>query len=187
MSHCSRIHGLARQARRSATDWGERNNLMQIPKRTTAELQPLVVNFNPQYKKFVERVTEQAIQDETVRDVTNREGLMNLHSLSWNQFATSAYRDMIRHSWHNTDPDYSTSELMTGPPVRMVQDIQFNFDPSSRCEYGSNHAFNRCSHCGNLMCLKHFLKRKCFHTQNSSLSSSNSTNTEDHDQSTSHD
>ena len=47
---------------------------MQIPKRTTAELQPLVVNFNPQYKKFVERVTEQAIQDETVRDVTNREG-----------------------------------------------------------------------------------------------------------------
>ena len=34
----------------------ERIKLLQIPKRTTAELQPLDVNFNRQYKKIIKRI-----------------------------------------------------------------------------------------------------------------------------------
>ena len=95
---------------------------------------------------------------------------MNLHSLISNQFDSFGYRDMIRHAWHSTDPDYSIDELSSGPPVTMVQDVQFNFNPAHRCEFNcTNHAFIKCSHCGELMCLKHFLERKCFHQHHHSV------------------
>lgn len=88
-------------------------------------------------------------------------------TLIWNQFSSPAYRDMVRHAWHNTDPDYSTSELVSGPPVRMIQEIQFGFDSSARCAVDSEqHAFIRCSHCGKLLSLEHFLKTTCFHEPN---------------------
>lgn len=167
---------------------GDRIKLLQIPKRTTAELQPLDVDFNRQYKKFVKRVTEKAIQESRVDDITNREGLMNLHSLIWNQFSSSEYEDMIRHAWHNTDPDYGVEELSSEPPGRMVQEVQFDFDPSDRCEFNcTNHAFIRCSHCGKLMCLQHFLQRSCFHNHSLTMDYDHHEDDSSHDSSNSTD
>lgn len=161
----------------------ERIKLLQIPRRTTAELQPLDINFNRQYKKFVKRVTERAIQEKCLQNITTREGLMNMHSLIWNQFSSFRYQDMIRHAWHNTDPGYSTRELSSGPPVHMVQDIQFEFDPRQKCQFNcSNHAFIKCSHCGKFMCLEHFLERNCFHHH-----TNNGTDPDDTDSDSGHD
>lgn len=72
---------------------------------------------------------------------------------------------MIRYAWHNTDRSFAEAELDKAKvPPRMVQDIQFEFNRSKLCEHNcSNYAFIRCSHCGKLVCLRHFLDRKCFH------------------------
>lgn len=100
----------------------------QNSKGTTGEIQPLDVNFNRQYKKLFKRISEEALYKGLIDGVTNRACLMNIHSLIWNQFSARAYRDMIRHAWHNTDSDYSVTEIASRPPGRMVQEIQFDFD-----------------------------------------------------------
>lgn len=93
-----------------------------------------------------------------------RYGIINMQSLIWNQFLSPEYRPMLRYAWRNTDPGYTNSELQSRAPPPLVQDIQFNFNQSSLCEHNcTNYAFIRCSHCGKLMCLDHFLNRTCFH------------------------
>jgi len=49
----------------------------------------------------------------------------------------------------------------------MVQELQFNFDASRRCEVHNctNDVFIRCTHCGNHLCLRHFLQRVCSHEE----------------------
>lgn len=143
-----------------------RIKLILLPDSTTDQLQPVDLNFNRQYKKFIKRILEGAIYDRILDNVTSRAGIMNMHSLAWNQLSSPAYRDMIRHAWHNTDPDYSIDELQSRPPGRMVQEIQYGFDHSDNCQHHTGcdrHAFIRCAHCGKLLCLHHFLERSCFH------------------------
>lgn len=96
--------------------------------------------------------------------VTSREGILNLHSLLHDQISSTQYTDMIEYAWKNTDPAFNTSEL-TNSPQKMVNDIQFNFDQAGKCQKANctEHAFVKCLHCGKLLCLKHFLKRTCFH------------------------
>lgn len=151
------------------------NNLRQygirvllIPKKTTGDLQPLDITFMRQYKRFVKIVVEAAILNDMLTNVTSREGIINLHSLIWNQFGSEAYTDMLRYAWRNTDESFDNSELSVRPPPPMVQEVQFNFHGSKKCEVSncSSHAFIRCSHCRKYLCLQHFLERKCFHAVN---------------------
>lgn len=139
--------------------------VLMIPKKTTGELQPLDVTFMRQYKRFVKLVTEEAILNGILSNVTSRDGIINLHSLIWNQFGSEAYTDMLRYAWRNTDPSFENRELSVRPPPPMVQEIQFNFDGGKKCEIPNcnQHAFIRCSHCKKHLCLNHFLGRKCFH------------------------
>lgn len=147
-----------------------------IPKLTTKFIQPLDVGFNLQHKKFLKRIYEAALDPSSgvsISSLDSRDGLINAHSLIWNQFGSESYTDMIRHSWHNTDPHYSLDELSRRPPPRGVIDIQFTFD-QTRCQHHdhetnttcSRPAFLKCSHCGKILCLKHFLDRVCFHESN---------------------
>lgn len=139
--------------------------MLQIPKGTTDKLQPLDVFFNRQYKKFVKRLTEKALQDDILQEITSRHGIINMHSLIWNQFSSERYQDMIRNAWRNTDPNFSRDELSNPTNVKVVQQIQLDVDASLTCQATncSAHAFIKCSHCGKLLCLKHFLERVCFH------------------------
>lgn len=142
--------------------------VVTLPEGSTADLQPLDVGFMRQYKLFVSRITNQAHYDELLSDVTSREGILNLQSLVWNQLSSPAYEQMLRWIWHNTDPDYprTASGQVIKPPL--VSQIQFKFNVTD-CQVGSctNHAFIRCSHCGKLLCLRHFLERRCFHKNTS--------------------
>ena len=139
--------------------------LLQIPKHTTGDIQPLDVTFMRQYKKFVKRIIEEGIQTNRMEYLSSREGILNMHSLIWGQFSSEAYTDMLRYSWRHTDPAYSAEELAAQPVPPMVQEIQFNFDASKRCEAFDcpSLAFIKCSHCGRLHCLHHFLQRVCYH------------------------
>lgn len=71
---------------------------------------------------------------------------------------------MLLNAWHDTDPNYSVEEQAHEEP-RMVNAINIGFDPTSRSEHHncSEYEFIRCSHCGRLLCLHHFLERECFH------------------------
>lgn len=140
-----------------------------IPKLTTSELQPLDITFNRQYKKFLKRITERALYENLIRNITSREGIIKVHAYIWDQFSSSQYQDMLRYAWRKADINFVNQELVSGPPPRMVQDIQFEFDLASRCEFNcSNKAFIRCAHTGKLACLKHFLGGQCSHARHES-------------------
>lgn len=139
--------------------------LQLVPPRLTPRLQPLDIGFMRQYKKFFKRIVETALHEGRMQEMTTREAVINLHSLIYNQFQAPVYQDMFRYAWHNTDRSFTEAELdKAKAPPRMVQDIQFEFDRSKLCEHNcSNYAVVRCSHCGKLMCLHHFVGRSCFH------------------------
>lgn len=134
-----------------------------FPAHTTSELQPLDVTFNRQYKKFVKRVMERAIYENMTQQITNREGTILLHSMIWYEFKASAYRDMFRYAWRKVDDGYVDNELESGPPPKLVQDIQFDFDRSNNCSYsGCTHRpLVQCSHTGKFACLTHFMRGQC--------------------------
>lgn len=142
---------------------------LQIPKLTTSRLQPLDVGFNRQYKIFSNRLHQEAFYQNLIGELTTRAGILNLQSLMWNQFGSPAYRDMIRYAWHSTDPTFNREELANHSPAG-VRDVQFGFDKSKTCEIENcRHKANiRCSHCGKLLCLRHFLERWCFHAETAS-------------------
>lgn len=71
-------------------------SFLQIPKQTTGEVQPLDVGFFRQYKILLQRITKGALMDERVSDITNRDGVVNIISLTWNQLSADAYNDLIR-------------------------------------------------------------------------------------------
>lgn len=149
---------------------------LQIPKKTTGDLQPLDVGFNNQYKRFVKIITEEAIQQDILNNVTSRAAIINLQSLIWNQLASDRYRDMLLQAWHKTDPNFSTDEFSSPNRLPTVRSVQFDgVDPRDSCQKRvqdqqssgnstcTSPAFIRCSHCGKVYCLKHFLERSCFH------------------------
>ena len=138
---------------------------MQIPQGTTSEIQPLDVQFLRQYKYFVKRIIMFLNLENRTEVATSREGVLNLHSLVWNQFSALAYSDLLRYAWRHVDPDFSQHELTVSGRPQMTQNLQFSFHPGTRCEHGNctDHAFVQCAHCGKLLCLHHFLERVCFH------------------------
>lgn len=146
----------------------EQHNIFQltIPDGATGKLQPLDVNFFRQYKKFVKVIFEAAIEKESVKDITKRWGIIDMHSVIWNQLSAPVYRDMILWGWRNIDPEFSVDELERGAPPPRVFDVQFGLKRSHYCEVEgcSNKAILKCAHCGKKLCLEHFLKRVCFHT-----------------------
>lgn len=127
--------------------------------------------FNLQYKKFLKRIFDAALDPTSCVApdyLSSRDGVINVHSLVWNQFASENYTDMIRYAWHDTDPHFSLDELNSRPKPKGVVEIQFSFE-QSRCEHiehgeaCNQPAFIQCSHCRKILCLKHFLERACFH------------------------
>lgn len=129
-----------------------------------------------QYKLLIKRIEEEAIINNMIERVSSRDGIINMHSLAWNQFGSEAYTDMFRWSWRKADQRFTNDELHRAPPPPMVLENQFTFNHNSVCEWeGCNRtAFIKCSHCGKHLCVGHFLDRVCFHHVNEQRASTSS-------------
>lgn len=102
-----------------------------------------------------------------ISEITSREGIINTHSLVWNQFSSENYTDTLRYAWHDTDPHFSMDEMSTQPRPRVVLKIQFDYKVSKCQHYNrSRPAAIQCSHYGKVLCMKHLLERVCFHDVN---------------------
>lgn len=137
---------------------------LTVPAHLTGELQPLDVGFFLQLKKFIRRIAEEALVQSRTSEISDRAGIINLMSLIHNQFQSPAYHDLWTYSWRNTDPSFSEDEIAMVPPPTAMQ-IQFGYDPADSCTYQDCHeeVIMRCSHCGEPICLTHFLNRTHFH------------------------
>ena len=134
---------------------------LKIPPGTTADLQPLDVDFFRQYKLFVKRIWMELQILDRAHEVTSRADAISMHSLIWDQFQAPCYSGLIRYAWRGIDVDLKESD----PPMRTAS-LQFNsFTPESKCEVANctKYAFVRCAHCQKLLCIDHFLHRTCFH------------------------
>lgn len=140
------------------------SELLIIPPRTTGDLQPLDVGFNRQYKIIVKRITERARLEKTIGLLTSRAGIINLQSLVYNQLSSPAYNDIIRYSWRKADSQFNITELTRFPPAN-ANAIQFERQNNAKCSVPgcTRSSLMRCSHCGKVLCLNHFLERTCFH------------------------
>ena len=54
---------------------------LEIPRHTTGDLQPLDVGFFRQYKILLKRLTQAAIDESHLDDITSRSGIINMNSL----------------------------------------------------------------------------------------------------------
>lgn len=133
-------------------------------------VQPLDVGFFRSYKRLLKRISEAALMDDRINDLTDRYGVMRINSLIFDQLSADVYQDLIRYAWRKTDPNFSADELTIGEPPPSVDEINFNFKKREVCEHEdcTKDAFIRCSHCGKLLCLHHFLERQCFHYESDS-------------------
>lgn len=146
---------------------------LNIPPGTTGDIQPLDVGFMRQYKQIFDVLKREAMR-QGIDEFDSRSGLINIHSLLWNQLSAPAYYDLWRYAWHNTDPLFTRDELSKPEPDN-VKDVQTRNINGTKCEHKfrgregpescREPGFIRCSHCGKILCLRHFLERVCFHEE----------------------
>lgn len=146
------------------------SGLLMISPRTTGDLQPLDIGFNRQYKIIVKRITERARLEKIIGQLTTRTGIINLQSLVHNQLSSPAYRDIIKYSWRKVDTAFNSSEMTKYPPPN-ANALQFDRKNNARCGAANctKGGLLRCSHCGKILCLHHFLERECFHERGNRL------------------
>lgn len=135
---------------------------LQFPPKTTDALQPLDVGVLRQYKQLLKRVVNEAKLQGAAEEIASRAGIVNLQSLVYNQLCSPAYESIFRHAWHGLDMSYDKKQPFY--PILNVNAIQFS-KPGHRCHIDgcTDHGFIRCSYCGKLLCLMHFLQQECFH------------------------
>ena len=125
---------------------------MQIPAKTTGDIQPLDRYFFRQWKYFKQKICDRIAIDRVNIDITSRNNVLKMHSLIHNQLSAAKFSPMIKYAW------FSTGYLLTDPgPFENVQDVCFSFDEDfcsmSTC---NDYSFISCSYCNSILCFRHF-------------------------------
>ncbi|CAF3146374.1 unnamed protein product [Rotaria sp. Silwood2] len=75
---------------------------LQIPPKTTGDIQPLDRYFFRQRKYFKQRICDRTAIDRIDIDITSRNSVSKMHSLIHNQLAARKFSAMIRYSWYSS-------------------------------------------------------------------------------------
>lgn len=125
---------------------------MQIPPKTTGEIQPLDRFFFRQWKYLKQKLCDRIAIDRIDIDITSRNNVLKMHSLIHNQLSATKFSPMIRYAWFSTG--YSSKN-----PGRFenVQEVCFSFEEDfCSCPACTDSSFILCSHCDSVLCFKHF-------------------------------
>ena len=123
-----------------------------IPKKTTALIQPLDITINRQYKHIVRTVFDHVRLYGIDYNISQRNNIIKLTSLSYNQLCSTKFMPMIRYSW------FRGGYLTEDPgPFQTVDQVCFQFQDyhchRNRC---NNVSLIRCSFCEEVLCFTHF-------------------------------
>ena len=116
-----------------------------IPKHTTDELQPLDKYFNRQMKNFLETLYNGLSLDQIAINMAERNGIIKLVSLVYDQMSAPVFRKMVQYSWYA-----SGLSVFDPSPFSNINDACF---PRERghveCDdrYCHETVFMTCAHC----------------------------------------
>jgi hypothetical protein len=132
---------------------------LEIPKKTTASIQPLDVFFNRQMKVIPRRLYDHVLLDELDINISERNNIIRLTSLNHNQLSSEVFRQMIQYAW------YASGYTDNHPGAfKTVTEVCFSFD-AAICSTPSCDAapFICCSWCHEPLCFTHFFLDYHFH------------------------
>jgi len=126
--------------------------LLQIPPKTTGDIQPCDKYFFRQWKYFYQRCFDHVAIDQINIDLRLRDNILKLHSLIHNQLSSDHFHSMMEYAW------YSCGYTKQKPrKFQSVRDICFSFSADEcsipDCDVGS---FMTCSWCDEVLCFHHF-------------------------------
>ncbi len=116
---------------------------LEVPKKTTNEIQPLDVFFNRQMKVIPRRLFDRVLLDELDVNISERNNIIRLTSLTHNQLSSEVFRKMIQYAW------YASGYTDNHPgSFKTVTEVCFSFD-ATICAMPSCDAspFISCSWC----------------------------------------
>ena len=132
---------------------------LEIPKKTTDQIQPLDVFFNRQMKVILPRLYDRVLLDELDINMSERNNIIRLMSLTHNQLSAKVLHPMIQYAW------YASGYTDKHPgSFKTVGEVCFSFD-ASICAVSSCDAapFICCSWCDKPLCFNHFFLNNHFH------------------------
>jgi hypothetical protein len=125
---------------------------LEIPKKTTDQNQPLDVFFNRSMKVIPRRLYDRVLLDELDINMSERNNIIRLMSLTHNQLSAKVFRPMIQYTWYASG--YTDNHPKS---FKTVGEVCFSFD-TIICAAPSCDAapFICCSWCDKPLCFNHF-------------------------------
>jgi hypothetical protein len=134
---------------------------LEIPKKTTSELQPLDCFYNRQMKNFIKKLYNRVALDKIDIHLYERNNIIKLVSLMHDQLAAPVFQPMIKYSWfeagllkHDPSPFFTVNEICFPPIISHEQCHLQTCDES---------VFITCAHCAKKLCFQHFFISYHFH------------------------
>jgi len=133
---------------------------LEIPKKTTSMIQPCDVYYNRQYKYIIRQIFGFARLYDLDVNLAQRNNVIKMNSLAYNQLSSKKFNLMIRYSW------YESGYIKQNPGVfQNVKEVCFSFK-DSHCQIqkcSDSLPFIKCSHCNDVLCFEHFFILYHFH------------------------
>ena len=131
-------------------------NILTIPKKTTAFIQPLDVFGFRIWKNFIRSFSDSVILNNYDINLHLRNNIIKLQSLAHNQLSSPRFRNLFKYSW------YKSGYLSTRPekfenPTNYCYFKEEKHIP--KCSICGKMAFIRCAWCKNYFCFKHFFEQ----------------------------
>ncbi len=133
---------------------------VEIPKKTTSMIQPCDVYYNRQYKYIIRQIYGFARLYDLDINLAQRNNIIKMNSLAYNQLSSPKFNLMIRYSW------YESGYIKQNPGIfKNVKEVCFSFK-DSHCQIqqcGDSLPFIMCSHYSKVLCFEHFFILYHFH------------------------